>query len=74
MRRAEGYRDSVGRVFIVSDGISRASEWRVFEVRRTGSLRRVKSIPMTANRQAAIAALEAWAAKKRMTPATVERP
>lgn len=74
MRTCKGYRDADGRVFVVADGISKGDSWGVFEVRpRTGSLRRVKSIPMTTNRQTMVEMLDVWAAHKHMTPVTVER-
>ena len=68
-----GYQGSDGRVFIVDDGLAQGEEWGVFEVRPNNALHRVKSIPMTPDPEKADEALEAWAAKRRMTPVYVTR-
>ncbi|MHB8928911.1 MAG: ParB/RepB/Spo0J family partition protein [Bacillota bacterium] len=68
-----GYQGPDGRVFIVDDGLAQGEEWGVFEAKPNGSLRRVKSFPMTPDPERAEEALEAWAERKRMTPVFVTR-
>lgn len=62
---SEVYMDDKGFEIIVHCGISEGEEWGVFRRKATGSLQRIKTIPMTPNREEAERNLREYAKKKK---------
>ncbi|HHY45736.1 MAG TPA: hypothetical protein GX506_00350 [Firmicutes bacterium] len=58
----------------VSDGISRGRAWSTYYRTRTGSLRRLKTMPVRETREAAQADLDAYAEAKRLLACEVDNP
>ncbi len=58
----------------VSDGISQGRTWSTYYRTRTGSLRRLKTMPVRETREAAQADLDAYAAAKRLLAYEIANP
>ncbi|MGE5594155.1 MAG: hypothetical protein ACM3X3_10815 [Betaproteobacteria bacterium] len=58
----------------VSDGISQGRMWSTYYRTRTGSLRRLKTMPVRETREAAQADLDAYAEAKRLLAYEIANP
>lgn len=63
--KSDVYVDDKGLEIIVHCGLSEGREWGVFRRKTTGSLQRIKTIPMTPNREEAERNLREYAKKKK---------
>jgi len=72
----QGYRDFMGRILFVSDGISNGSSWMTFYNKPNGSLRRVNSkfLPIRETREAAQRDLDKYAKERGLEAVPVPVP